>query len=287
MTIGLSLPYSYVSGNPVESDSIFKSNFGNPDNALSEFSTHFEYVELGHFGIHSPADQIVSAVRKIWDHGLKVSLHPALPPQMVGKTLPEIYPWLEQLLPEIEKHQNKLMLNVHALAAKEGDEQQLRRDTVTNLKWLVRLIETEKQPLKIAIELNRSKGEIDPCTTYDGVLDIYNQVNSPILGIGWDIGHTYVNYQNGLIPRLPQEEFLRGIIHTHIHDIGPDGSTHWPLVIGTVPLEEYMSQLYQRGYDGLYIIELQPQRFAHYGDIKKLVLKSIDILESTTDDRSR
>jgi sugar phosphate isomerase/epimerase len=281
MKAGLSLPYTYISGNLTRSDTIFLSSFGTPEMALSELSSQLEYVELGHFGICAPPDQIAAAVRKIWTFGLKVSLHPALPDQVGGKTLVEIYPWLDQLLPEIKKHQGQLILNVHALTSIDGDETQLRNDTIINLKWMVNLIETEKQPLKIALELNRSKGEIDPCTTYDGVLDICVQVDNPVLGIGWDIGHTYVNYLNGLIPRIPPKEFLDRIIHTHIHDIGSDGSTHWPLVIGTVPLAEYMGLLRERNYEGLYVIELQPQRFAGYGDIICLVLESIEILKNT------
>jgi len=280
MNIGLSLPFTYLSNNYIDSDKVLTSSLGLMDELLSDMSNLIDYIEIGNFSTLSPIDQIVTAVRNVWRNNLKISLHPSLPFSVVGKSLVKIYPWLKYLLPEIEKHQTDLMLNIHALAAPEGDEAQLSRDTIINLKWLTKIIERENKPLHIAVELNRSKGEVDPCTTYEGVIEICEKVNSPLLGIGWDIGHTYANYQNNLISRIPPNNFLNLITHTHIHDIGPDGKTHWPLTTGTVPLKEYLGLLNKQNYSGLYIIELQPQRFFEYGNVKDMILSSIHRLKS-------
>jgi hypothetical protein len=276
--MGLSLPYTYLSGNNVETDNIFVSSLGPVDEALSQLDGLVEYIELSNFSVQAPTEQIVSAVKNIWKHGLKVTLHPSLPRDVKGKNLVEIYPWLEQLLPVFKKYQTDLMLNLHALAAPVGDEEQMSKDSIINLRVITELIESNQLPLKVAVELNRSKGEVDPCTTYEGVLNIFEQVDSAAVGIGWDIGHTFSNYQNGLIDKIPPEKFLNNIIHTHIHDISPDGKTHWPLTMGTVPLAEYMGLLKEHNYTGLYVLEFQPQRFAGHGNVRDLIYASISRL---------
>lgn len=281
MNIGLSLPYTYLSNNYAASDKVFLSSLGPAEEYLLEMSDLINYIELGNFSTQAPADQIVSAVNNVWKTGLKVSLHPSLPSSVVGKNLIEIYPWMKDLLPEIKNNQQELMLNLHALAAQEGEEALLSRNTVTNLKWLTKIIESENLPIYIAVELNRSKGEVDPCTTYEGVVEICEKVDNQRLGIGWDIGHTYANYQNNLISRIPPNNFLNMITHTHIHDIGPDGKTHWPLTTGTVPLEEYFGLLNKRNYSGLYILELQPQRFYKHGDVREMILNSFNRMKIT------
>ncbi len=278
MNIGLSLPHSYLSDSIVEADNVFMTNLGTADEALSALSNLIDYIEIMNFSTLTPPEQIVRAVRKIWKHGFKVSIHPSLPKEVEGKSLDEIYPWLSSILPNINKYQENLMLNLHALAAVEGDEKQLSKDTVYNLIHITKLIQKKKEPLLVAVELNRSKGEIDPCTTYEGVLDICRQVNSVYLGIGWDLGHTYANYQSNLISRNPPNDFLNRITHIHIHDLGPLGKTHWPLTMGVVPLEDYILQIKKSGYKGLYILELQPGRFAEHGCIKDLIIDSINIL---------
>ncbi|MBA7551603.1 hypothetical protein ES705_44151 [subsurface metagenome] len=280
MKTGLSLPYTYLSESTVKTDEIFISGLGIPDRALTELSSKIEYIELSNFSTLASTEHIVSAVRKIWKHGLKVSLHPSLPLDVHGKSLTGIYPWLNDLLPEINTNQDELMLNIHALAAIEGDEEQLRKDTIRNLTYINELILKNTYPLKIAVELNRSKGEVDPCTTYEGVMDICKQVNSPCLGIGWDFGHTYANYQNNLILRVPKENFIEKIIHTHIYDISPEGKTHWPLTMSVVPLEEYLELLKRVNYNGIYMLELQPGRFSEYGNLKELIFSSIDVLKT-------
>lgn len=276
--MGLSLPYTYLSDNNVETDNIFVSSLGPADAALSQLKGRVEYIELSNFSVKASAEQIVSAVTKIWKHGLKVTLHPSLPQNVKGKDLIRIYPWLEKLLPVFRKYQTDLMLNLHALAAPVGDEAQLSKDSIINLKVIAELIESSQLPLRVAVELNRSKGIADPCTTYEGVLKIFEQVNSAAVGIGWDIGHTFSNYQNGLIGKILPEEFLKNIIHTHIHDMSPDGKTHWPLTMGTVPLAESMGLLKEHNYTGLYVLEFQPLRFAGHGDVKDLIYASIDRL---------
>lgn len=281
MKIGLSLPYTYLSNHIVNKDKLFTSSFGPADKALSDLSPLIDYVELSNFSTQASPDEIVVAVMNVWEHGLKVSLHPSLPEDVEGKTLAEIYPWLPPLLAEMDKYQDHLLLNLHALAAAEGDIEQLRSDSIKNLRIITNMITTEKHALRIALELNRSKGTIDPCTTFEGVLHICRQVDSPVLGISWDFGHGFSNYQNNLISRIPPGDFLDRTIHTHIHDISPDGKTHWPLTSAIVPLDEYLNLLADHGYRGIFMLEMMPDRFSILGNIKEQILKSIEILSKS------
>ena len=57
------------------------------------------------------------------------------------------------------------------------------------------------------------------------------------------------------------DTFLNHVIHAHIHDLGPDYKTHWPLTLGNVPVEEYVKLLAARRFNGVLNLELVYERF--------------------------
>lgn len=277
---GLSLPSNYLSGtynDPVSS--IYYSALGPVNSGLQLLRSEIECIELGFFMENTPAEQIVEAVQNVWSAGLEVSVHAYLPEKIEGDGLTSVYTWLKSLLPILEDHQEKLVINLHALASVNGDLDRLKDKTVENLKRLADLATAQKPPVYFALELNRSKGKVDPSTTYLGVLEMCLRINSERVGIGWDWGHTYANVLKHLIPPEPPPSFLRKVIHTHIHDMGPNGGTHWPLTCGTVPLVDYLKLLKKADYSELFIIELQPRKFADTGSVQELILSSIRILK--------
>ena len=279
MKIGLSLPSNYLSGtynDPVSS--IYYSALGPVDSGLQLLRSEIECIELGFFMENTPAEQIVEAVQNVWSAGLEVSVHAYLPEKIEGDGLTSVYTWLKSLLPILENHQEKLVINLHALASVNGNLDRLKEKTVENLKKLADLATTQKLPVYFALELNRSKGEVDPSTTYLGVLDMCLRINSQQAGIGWDWGHAYANVLKHLLPPEPPPSFIRKVIHTHIHDLGPNGGTHWPLTCGTVPLVDYLKLLKKVDYSGLFILELQPKKYAATGSVQELLLSSIRIL---------
>ena len=153
-----------------------------------------------------------------------------------------------------------------------------QRRTVSALQRLVDSIAKESLPLQLALELNRAKGKVDPSTTYRGVLDMCEQVGDSRVGICWDLGHTQSNVLRGVCPPDPPEEFLRRVVHAHIHDIGPDGGTHWPLIFGNVPLARYVEGLKGVGYDGCCVLELSPLRFSDRLDVGESIRRSVILL---------
>jgi len=142
------------------------------------------------------------------------------------------------------------------------------------------MMEKENVPLTTAVEINRKKEVNDPSTNYENLVEICRQVDHPSVGIGWDIGHTYSNVLHSIVPKEPPEEFVRRVIHTHIHDLGHNGQTHWPLKTGSLPLDFYLEKLYSIHYSGFHTLELYPERFINVIDAKKTMLESISILRN-------
>lgn len=277
--IALSLPYSYLAGQAASKrDSILLDIFGPAESFLPELGPQLSGIEISHFNDSAPADQVVTAVRTIMNAGLEVVLHPHLPFEIDGKQLNDAYPWIGQVISVIENHQDRLMMNMHTLSSDSMDIPSLIGKTIKNLQRLLEMTEHSPLAVSLAVEINREKGKTDPSTKYENLIEICRKVDHPALGIGWDLGHTYSNVLRGLIPKDPPQEFVERVIHTHIHDLGRNNQTHWPLSMGTLPLDFYMEQLKSVSYDGYHTLEIYPERFINVVPAREKMLKSIDIL---------
>ncbi|MDB5085353.1 MAG: sugar phosphate isomerase/epimerase, partial [Bacilli bacterium] len=135
---------------------------------------------------------------------------------------------------------------------------------------------------------NRKKpAAVDPGDTCAGVLQMIDEINSPFVGITWDMGHYYSNLVSaGYVPALQDEQldplpplsFLDKTIHTHIHGLGEQG-THCPLTHHeSLPLESYVRALKDSGYTGIYNLELQFNRFPDQNQLVEDALSSIERL---------
>ena len=154
-----------------------------------------------------------------------------------------------------------------------------RDQTVRVLKNLLAGVEKRHYPISFALELNRCKGKVDPSTTYAGVLDICRETGDERVGICWDWGHAQANVRNrGLRPE-PPAEFIRRVINVHVHALGPDGRTHWPLAGPSAAIKTALYRLKNLRYSGYLILELHPRRFAHQLDLKKAARISVSSLE--------
>ena len=91
------------------------------------------------------------------------------------------------------------------------------------------------------------------------------------------MGHCFANYllDNTLYPIYPHFEFSAAVIHTHIHDLGPDGRTHWIFKENIIPLADYVGQLKVVGYEGVYNLELSFDRFAAEENQRSLIKETI------------
>jgi hypothetical protein len=283
--ISLSLPYSYLAGKPISArDTILTDSFGPAQTFLPKQKQVLAAVEISHFGGEAPPDQIVAASQTVLRSGLNLIIHCHLPEEIMGTDIAAVYPWFARVEQELmTSEQKELILNVHALAADDSSVplQSLLVHTAENLVLVTDRLARTQIPTRIALEINREKGVQDPGTTYENLLEIYHRVSSPLLGLGWDIGHTYSNVLNGHLDQTPPKEFVQNIIHTHIHDLGNHNQTHWPLTVGTIPLNFYLGKLASVGYGGFYTLEIYPERFKDVLDPAEHMLKSIAVLQET------
>ncbi|MFD0680232.1 MULTISPECIES: sugar phosphate isomerase/epimerase family protein [unclassified Paenibacillus] len=231
-------------------------------------------------------------IQQIWDAGLKLTVHGHVAGEHPGTRFAEIYPSMSYILKNYHKYQAGLTMALHAFDAKSGSEEELHHHTVKLLHEWVAVIDSEQLPLRIGIENNRKKSsKVDPGDSIDGVQRIVNEVDSPYVGITWDMGHYYSNLmdERGLksppevhMEDLPPAAFLERVYHTHIHGLGLTG-THNPLTQArSLPLEHYIGSLQRAGYQGVYNLELTMNKFDADRSLSEHVLASVQRLKEAT-----
>jgi hypothetical protein len=276
-SIGVSLPYDYLCGaNRSPAARLFAAALGPVEEGLRKLGKeHVECIELGVFSADAPERQIIDAVANVWSAQLQASLHPSLVPVRDAASLEALYPWLGTLLEKRPSFQERILLTVHSFSGGRGDPAEYRGQTVRVLQWMADSATRQNLPIQFALELNRAKGKVDPSTTYHGVLDMCGEIGDSRVGICWDWGHAQANAVNGVCPLDPPLEFLRRVIHTHIHDLGPDGGTHWPLTRGEVPVSRRIDALKSLAYSGCYLLELNPVKFSDRLDVGESISGSV------------
>lgn len=231
-------------------------------------------------------------IRMIWQMGFRISVHGHVDGRFLGSTFEQTYPSMGQILQRFHQYQSSLNITLHAYEAKEGEASALHRRTVALLRDWASLLEAEGLPVRLALENNRKKsGKIDPGDSISGVLQMVEEVGSPIVGICWDMGHYYANLLNERGWKLPPESpldplppaaFLRRVVHTHIHGLGSSG-THHPLTeASSLPLERYVGALKQAGYRGIYNLELTLDKFGGDRTLSEHVAASVQRLKEAT-----
>jgi hypothetical protein len=284
MSLGVSLPCDYLCGaGSSPAAAVFGETLGPAEVALQVLRGRgVQAVEVRHFPPETPAQMVISAAQRIWEAGCVVTLHPATPPRCEVNALAAVFPWLPEIVGQLPRYQTDLVLTIHACSAVGGDIATLRKQTEAMFIRLAHMVDAEGLPLRFALELNRSKNEGDPSTSYRSVAEMYAGIGQERVGICWDWGHTQANVSKGLMPPAPPPDFLRGVIHTHVHDLGPSGATHWPLGSGRVPLKDYARALRRAGYRGVYCLELSPERFHPQVRADRALLESIRLLAEVT-----
>jgi sugar phosphate isomerase/epimerase len=154
----------------------------------------------------------------------------------------------------------------------------VKTDTILLAHHLTALIKKQAYPVILALENQRSKGDQNSGTSYQGIAEMVAAVADPGLGICWDMGHATANHLTEGQPLMPYQEFLQETVHTHIHDLSRQGKTHWPLKENQVPVEDFVTALKKNGYRGLYNLELSFSRFRREKDREKSIFDSISRL---------
>lgn len=271
---GLSLSPRVLSGvSLTDTDRKLLSAYGGTDGLLRALrGLGITHVELRAVSPTDDAALVLSCAEKIWNAGLFVTVHGALP-ETPG-AFEEAYPALLPLLDAAKSRQEFVCITLHACSS--GTDIAANRQKTADILALWEK-DAPRLGFRLALEINRDKGTADPTTDCRGVTDILRTVNSEHIGGCFDFGHFYYNMsrREHTPDLLPDALFLSRSVHTHIHALNPEGKTHHPFTEGnTLPLEEYVSSLVKAGYRGVFNLELEFERFAD-ADFRDAVRDSV------------
>lgn len=280
--LGMSLPFVYLTG---KSQTAFEALLGPADVGLAQLKNRgVNSIEIRAAQPHDDPDLAELAAQRVWDAGLELSIHGGLPAFPIQTPFETSYPLLHRLAGLLNQQGKIAPVAIHAYQHKTTAPDQLAQQTVAAFGYITTLCKEQNLPFRFALELNRTKQLMDPANTYESVLAMHDQINHPNVGLCWDFGHGYSNYTNGLIAEHPPVSFLKSVIHTHIHDLAPHGKTHWPLTERRLPLQAYVDLLKSVNYQGVWNMELDPERYKDQPDITPQILQSIDLLRQAVGD---
>lgn len=276
MKIGLSLSPEILLEKPKNAgEKILLDTFKGVAGLLWEIKSRgITYIELRSIIPEDDQYQVMQIINRIWSAGLKVSIHGKLTKGGIHTSFEDFYPPLHKALKLFPNYQKDLNIVVHAFTSPESSIEELTQMSVDTLnRWISML---ENDPVKLAVEINRKKeGRNDPCTNWDGVLEIVNNIDYPNIGICWDMGHVYYNILNGFMIDEVDGDFINKVIHTHIHGLGEKG-THCTITPDeSLPLEKYLGTLKKSGYKGIYNLEFSFEKFP----VDTLITEFIDSIE--------
>lgn len=214
-----------------------------------------ESIELSAVHTHRPMDEMLAICKKIMDSGLHLTLH-GTTENMSGKAH---FDYFSPLYEEMLKRQKDVTVTLHAPISRDQAVSILGdwcREGLRRYPGLILLQENQR----VRLPEHKEHFRIDqiPSTLPD----------TPNTGICWDMGHYAYNVIKAGLPAetLPLPDTMKLIRHTHIHGIF-DMNTHFPL--RDEPVTGYVQALKRQGYQGLYHLELVPDRFMQaFPDVK-------------------
>jgi sugar phosphate isomerase/epimerase len=143
-------------------------------------------------------------------------------------------------------------LTLHGVHGAPDDMEGLFMDTVEQAKWLLEscpeiYLGIENLPVPRNPDALRKFGE-----DRESVLEALRLVDHPRCGITWDMGHCV----RDKVLENPTAEWVREVIHVHVHDVDDSRQDHWPFILGSTPYERWISYLLENGFTGTITAEL-------------------------------
>ena len=283
MRIGISLPWHYLA-EIYDKSSACRAIYRD----CSETSVFLEKlekqgcrsIELRHWENDLTEEDFEKSFNNITNSGLQYSIHGDIDKNHLDGDIYNSFPWLEKALKGLKKSSQEILtVTIHPVKEKDGDKEKLKLLSEEIISGYCSDIEKYSIPVKIAYENQREKGFVDPALHFSIISESVKKINRNELGTCWDMGHSYANFLKNNYTEIPDEDFLRYAIHTHIHDLSKEtGATHWPLTCGKVPIEKYVKLLKKYSYNGVFNLEFSAERFDNL-NVENYILKSIEILK--------
>jgi len=266
--IGVSLPFKWLKG---EDDIL-----GNVDTTLAFLRDHnVKSIEIRTIRANHNADDALRVANLLWDKGFLITVH-AYPTTLAG-AVDEVFLPLKKLLNALR--QERLTITAHPI----------NDDNVSMLNSLADYRDSHGYPITIALENNRLLPDKTEGDSTALVLDAVKRADRKDVGICFDMGH-YMYYRKKHFPdepiALPEKEFFKRVVHTHIHAINNDLKTHFPLDGYELPLDQMIYALYMHYY-GVYNLELDFPRLRENFELLPTLLESVDHLDSSMPQAAR
>jgi|SRR5699024_7868473 len=275
-----------------EDDYILLAHHNNLDQLLTELKGRgVNSVEIRKLsrGIDDDTYKVLNeSIQMIWDKGMQITIHGDVEGDFKGEKFSDVYPSMKYILDNFKQYQNEIIIPIHAIQKKANetslDLKELKSQTIDLFKKWTKMIEAENLPIFFALENNRNKETaIDPGNSCKVVLEMVEAIDSPHLGICWDMGHLYSNLTEGREidmeleqSKVPSKEFLEKVIHTHIHSLNSTGKTHFPLTEEyIIPLKTYVEALKSVSYDKTLNMELSFDRYEKDAPVRDMIYSSI------------
>lgn len=169
---------------------------------------------------------------------------------------------------------------VHGAKSKTSPREQLYTDTLAFLRWAL-----EGFPqLMFALENlgPAAAGEIKIADTRQEVLALLQDLADPRVGICWDLGHDALHHR----PDLPSSQWLKKVIHVHLHDINAAGLDHFPLVYDRVPYKAWLPHIQPNHIPGSVCLEIKGNQLRDWGIdmINRSLIESICWIKELIDE---
>ncbi len=275
--VGLSLRLPYVAG----SEGGFRDILGDPVPLLAELkAAGLAPIEIQGLPPTLQSDILVGALERVYEAGLGITFHSQLPAWELGQPLPKFHEPSPAVVAALQRFGTIIPAVVHAYTSREQDWDLLVKRSIEAIRAMATFYKTHDVPLRVALEINRFKGAVTPDVRYEGILEMADSFEEDELGLCWDMGHTQSSIMQRQLPIVPPQDFVNQVIHTHMHDIGENGRTHFPLVSACDHLKNGIQRLTASGYSGVYNLELYPDRWGmeNNADIKAAIFASIERL---------
>lgn len=221
------------------------------------------------------AERVRAAAERIWAAGLLLSVHSA--PRSAESAVRDVFDPLRELL-KAERQENTILV-LHPVNGPD-----IPAENRSMLRLLTEHARENAPGVRLALENNRRMPDrtLGDCAAL--VTELIRDADPEYAGICFDLGHyawTSRVWETPDSPALPPEDFLRRVIHTHIHALAGaerDYTTHFPLQLGSLPLKHYLDALRGHGYAGALNLELEAERFAELLSGEEAILGSAALL---------
>lgn len=250
---------------------------------------------------HGPADERTARVhvlepdwapmiRRYRENGIAVQFHVSLDPRFATQrwldepdALKREYGLILGTLGEVAADQGHTALVLHGASNGRREHDENRAATVGLLRWLAEEVERLPGEASVALELGAAKTERPGAMarSRSDVLSIVEEVDSRRVGICWDLAHDRENaaLEPDWAP-VPPRDFLRHVVHVHLHDLDEEGEAHCPLVFEHVPFREQLAALAGVGPLPAVTMEIRWRCAARLGDPWELLGESYRVAEA-------